>query len=273
VVLIHPGSGPTDRDGNSLLLPGDNDALKMLAEGLSEAGIASLRIDKRGVGESMAAMASEADLRFGHYVDDAALWIDHLRADDRFDRVYALGHSEGALITLLAAQRVGVDGYLSLAGTGESGADILIRQLSMQLPEPLLSDSVGLIEQLRAGEVDAEIPESVAAVPGLTALFRPSVLPYLASWFEHDPAAILAELREPTLIVQGTTDLQVGVGDAEALAAAQPDAELVIIEGMNHVLKDAPLDPVANQAAYADPSLPLSQGLLDAVAGFILETP
>ena len=69
VVLLLSGSGPTDRNGNSPMLPGKNNSLLMLAEGLASNGIASLRYDKRGVGESAGAMVAEADLRFDTYVE------------------------------------------------------------------------------------------------------------------------------------------------------------------------------------------------------------
>ena len=72
LVVIIAGSGPTDRDGNSPLLPGANNSLKLLAEGLADRGVASLRYDKRGVAASAKAMVSEADLRFNTYADDAA---------------------------------------------------------------------------------------------------------------------------------------------------------------------------------------------------------
>ena len=72
VVLLIAGSGPTDRNGNVAGLPGPNDSLKMLAEGLAANGIASVRYDKRGIAASSSAGPKEADLRFDTYVADAA---------------------------------------------------------------------------------------------------------------------------------------------------------------------------------------------------------
>src|SRR4051812_3162212 len=79
-VVIIAGSGPTDRNGNSPILPGANNSLQMLAEGLAANGIASVRYDKRGIGASAAAMVGEAELRFDMYADDAAGWVKRLRA-------------------------------------------------------------------------------------------------------------------------------------------------------------------------------------------------
>src|SRR5690606_5852587 len=84
---------------------------------------------------------------------------------------------------------------------------------------------------------------------------RPSVQPYMMSWLQYDPRAEIAKLEKPVLIVQGTTDIQVGVVQAELLAAANSEANLIIIEGMNHILKDAPAERAANIQTYTDPEL------------------
>ena len=134
VVLLLSGSGPTDRNGNSPMLPGKNNSLQMLAEGLASNGIASLRYDKRGVGESAKAMMAEADLRFETYVDDAVAWCEQLRKDKRFSAVIIAGHSEGSLIGMLAAKRCNAAGFISIAGAGRAAADILRTQLAGKLP-------------------------------------------------------------------------------------------------------------------------------------------
>lgn len=103
----------------------------------------------------------------------------------------------------------------------------------------------------------------------LEALYRPSVQPYLISWFKYDPAAELAKLSMPVLLIRGTHDLQVRQADADTLAAARPDASFLAIEEMNHVLKIAPADRAENIRFYSDPKAPLAPGLVTAVAGFI----
>jgi uncharacterized protein len=261
VVLILPGSGPTDRNSNQ---PGLNtDALKRVANELANQGIASLRIDKRGVAASAAAATAEKDLRFDTYVDDAAAWVEFLKQQKRVSRIVILGHSEGALIGSIVSQRPGVAGFVSLAGAGFRAGDVLRRQLSGQLVGDLKTRAFAMIAELEAGRLVANPPAELAA------LFRPSVQPYLISWFKFDPAAEIAKLKMPTLIVQGTTDIQVGVDDAKALAAAKPDAKLVIIEGMNHVLRAAPLDRAQNIATYTNPSLPLKPELMPALVAFV----
>lgn len=263
VVLIIAGSGPTDRDGNSALLPGANDSLKMLAEAFAAEGIASLRYDKRGVGASSGAGPSEADLRFETYIDDAVAWAESLLGDERFSRLIIAGHSEGSLIGIAAAQRLEVDRVISIAGVGRPAGAILREQLEGQLTPALMERALEIIASLEAGLLVQDVPVV------LYALFRPSVQPYLVSWFRYDPTIEIGRLTVPVLVIQGTTDIQVTTTDAGLLADASRDAVLLVIPGMNHVLKDVPDDPDAQLRSYSDPSLPLNRTLASAVTGFI----
>ncbi len=263
VALIIAGSGPTDRDGNSIALPGPNNSLKMLAESLAANGISSIRYDKRGIGASAKSITSEADIRFNNYVDDAAEWIRFLRKDKRFGAVTVVGHSEGSLIGMLAAKEAGADKFVSIAGTGRPAGTVILEQLAAQLPPQLLEASERIVRDLTAGKTPDSVP------PVLFSLFRPSVLPYLISWFPLDPAREFSQLKIPALIVQGTTDIQVNLTDANLLAEARPAARLIVIDGMNHVLKDAPADRALQVRAYSDPSLPINVQLIRDVTAFV----
>jgi pimeloyl-ACP methyl ester carboxylesterase len=263
VVLLLSGSGPTDRNGNSPVLPGKNNSLLMLAEGLASNGIASLRYDKRGVGESAGAMVAEADLRLDTYVDDAVAWCEQLRKDKRFSAVVIAGHSEGSLIGMLAAKRCNADGFISISGAGRAAADILRTQLAGKLPPELATQSDAILKNLEAGKTTDNTP------PELAAIYRPSVQPYLISWFRYDPAKSIAALAVPMLIVQGTTDLQVTVDDAKRLAAANSKAKLLLIEGMNHVLKEVPADRDKQIASYSNPDLRLAPEFLVGIVDFV----
>jgi len=110
---------------------------------------------------------------------------------------------------------------------------------------------------LEQGKTVDPLPASIQAIPNLANLYRPSVQPYLISWFTYDPAVEIAKLKVPVVLLQGTTDIQVSVDEARALKAAKPDAELILIDGMNHVLKAAPPDRAQNVAAYGNPDLPI----------------
>lgn len=261
VTLIIAGSGPTDRNGNSGAAL-NSDTYKLLAAALAKDGIASVRYDKRGVGASAAAAPSESDLRFDTYVDDAVAWVTMLHADKRFSHVTVAGHSEGSLIGMLAAQRGSVASFVSLEGAGRPAPAVLREQLKPKLPPELYAQADAAITQLQQGKTVANPP------PELNALFRPSVQPYLISWFKYDPAVEIGKVHVPITIVQGTADIQVTMEDAQALKRGAPSAQLLVVDGMNHMLKYFP-DNSSVQAAlkgYQDPTLPVDSKVISAVA-------
>ena len=260
-VLIIAGSGPTDRDGNQAMM--QNNSLRFLAEGWSDSGFSVLRIDKRGVGASASAAVQEADIRFTDFVADAVAWGHELQAHGYLNLVLA-GHSEGALIAALAAQQLsGVIGVLSLSGAGRPAAEVIRSQL-MNQPKEVQEWAFPVLDSLVQGK---QVPE---VSPWLWTLFRPSVQPYLISWFALDPADELARLEVPVLVAQGDQDLQVSMEDAEILAQANKLAVLASITGMNHVLKQVIEDDVQdNVKSYTDPLRPIHPELLQRTLMFL----
>lgn len=266
VALIIAGSGPTDMDGNTVSggISQKNNSLKQLAEGLAKAGIASLRYDKRGVASSTVSTGfQEKDLRFEHYVQDAARWVEFLKLRGGWTQIVVIGHSEGSLIGMLASQQQSaVDGFVSLAGAGKPAYQIIEEQLLQQPKE--IRDLVATYNSLLCMGL------SINDVPNyLQALFRPSVQPYLISWYKYHPQVEIAKLNVPKLIVQGDMDIQVGVADAELLKQASPEAELCIIPGMNHVLKHCDsVDRNAQIQTYTQPNLPLHEKLVATIVTY-----
>jgi len=247
-VLLIAGSGPTDRDGNSPLLPSTVDNLKQLAQQLAARGIASLRYDKRGVGESVYPGLSEQALRFDQLVEDAVLLARQLGDDARIARVSLVGHSEGALIAALAAEGADARGVVSIAGAGERASTLMRRQIEGQLPADLAVQALAALSALEAQQPVHGVSEE------LVLLFRPSVQPYLMSWFRYDPPAVLAQLDVPVLLVHGSVDAQVAVEHVRLLQQGRPDARLRVVEGMDHLLSvggDIPAGTraVANEVA------------------------
>lgn len=259
IVLLIAGSGPTDRNGNNG--PVRANTYGLLATALAARGIATVRYDKRGVAASATAGPSENDLRFDTYADDAAAWLHMLAADKRFSKLVVAGHSEGSLLGMLAVQRAPATAYVSLEGAGRKAPAILLEQLKPKLPAELYAQADAVLTQLSQGHTVANPPAELAS------LFRPSVQPYLISWFKYDPAVEIAKIKIPATIVQGTADIQVTPADANALKQADPLASLVVVQGMNHMLKYAP--DISSQAAilkgYTDPSLPIDPQVVEAI--------
>lgn len=261
VALIIAGSGPTDRNGNQGFSLQSN-TYKLLAEGLAEKGIASLRYDKQGVGGSENAMLSEEETIFHSMVNDAGLFIDYLKKQKRFNEIIVIGHSEGALVGKLLAQEKEVDKLISVAGAGRPISEILVEQINAQ-DSSLAIETKRITDAILAGDSISEVPQQ------LQGLFRESIIPYLSSWLPIDPLVELKKAKIPCLVVQGERDIQVKVEDAKILSEAE-NAELVLFEKMNHVLKDAPEDRQGNMMTYIDKKKPLTEGLIQHIADFIL---
>lgn len=253
-ILIIPGSGPTDRDGNSPAFQGKNNSLKYLAEFIAEEGISSLRIDKRGIAQSQTG-AKEEDMSFEDYINDAAEWVEFLKTEKKFEKVLIAGHSEGSLVGMVALQRCDADGFISLAGGGFPLDEVIAKQLEAQ-PPMVLEPSLAIMAKLKVGEMEDEVPQF------LFSLFRPSVQPYLITLFKYDPAVEIAKLDMPVLIVQGGMDVQVDDPNGEVLKNALPSADYLYAPKMNHVLKTVEEKVLAKQLpVYGDPTLPLDDDL------------
>jgi pimeloyl-ACP methyl ester carboxylesterase len=267
VILVIPGSGPTDRDGNNPL--GVKAApYRLLAEALAARGVSSVRIDKRGLFESKKAAADPNKVTIADYVTDTNNWVASVRHATGANCVWLLGHSEGGLIALTAAQHPkDICGVIAVAAVGRRLGDIMRQQLrDNPANAPILEPALATIDSLEAGK---RVDSSTLPAP-LQPLFDDAVQPFLIDLFSQDPARLAAGLKVPLLIVQGDKDIQVTVEDAKVLAAAQPKAKLAILPGVNHVLKIPQGDDrVANLAAYANPDLPIAPSAVDAIADFV----
>ena len=257
LAILIAGSGPTDRDGNQALFK--NNSLKYLAEGLAQKGIATFRYDKRVIAQINKATVQEEKMTFEDEVNDALLVVNHFK--DKYKKIILIGHYEGSLIGLLVAQKVVVSKFVSISGAGNSSATLIEEQIGKNAPQ-LKEESQKIISQLRKGELVDNIS------PYLAPVFRKSVQPYLISWFKYEPAKEITKLQIPILIVQGTNDLQVEDKEVQLLKEAQPKAQLLLIEGMNHVLKKVKTLE-ENQQSYLNPDLPIPEELVEGIASFI----
>lgn len=269
VVLIIPGSGPTDRDGNNPMGIRAS-TYRLLAEALAAQGVASVRIDKRGMFGSAAPGIDANAIVIGDYAADIAAWTSAIRERTDVRCVWLAGHSEGALVALVSAQTNLNDicGLILIAGGGRRLGDVLREQLrSNPANAPILAEAERIITELEAGH---RVPSAQISAP-LQGLFRENVQGFVISLFSYDPAELLRAYQGPVMVMQGTTDLQVTMQDAEILAAARPGVELVRLEGVNHVLKEAPMDRGANLATYGNPNLPLAPGIAERIAAYIVD--
>jgi len=260
VVIIIPGTGPIDRDGNSNTGLNTN-MYKLLAYALGKSGIASVRYDRRMVGQSTASQ-KENELRFEDNVDDVVSLIDMLTSDERFSKIVIAGHSEGALVGMLATTDEPIKGFISLEGAGNPGEKILTDQMKNQ-PQYMADGIKHVLDSLRRGKINPNVD------PQLYAIARPSIQFYLMSWCRYDPTQVIRKLKMPILLIQGTTDLQITVDNGLKLKSAKSSANLMLIRGMNYVLKPAPSDKELNLATYKQPDLPLNTEMVADIVDFI----
>jgi len=259
--LIISGSGPTDRDGNSAMLRKKNDSLKMLGGWLTSFGGAALRYDKRGIGESKDAAGDVSTVTFENMISDARLWIDMMKDDPRFSTIHIIGHSEGSLVGICAAGAGDVESFISIAGAGRPISIILREQFEGQ-PGFIRRKAEPILAELEKGNRVDRVPFL------LKKAFAPDLQPYLLSWMKYDPPAELAKLDIPCLVLQGTTDIQTSHVDARFLADAGSTCTLAFVEGMNHILKDAPAAKMKNIRTYMKENLPLSNNLVEELRVF-----
>ncbi len=287
VLMLH-GSGPVDRDENA---PGlALNVFRELAHRLARAGAASLRYDKRGVGQSGGdfAKAGMHDL-----LDDARAGLDWLKSRPEVDpaRVYVLGHSEGGILAPILAAEGGLDGIVVISGAAVHPLDWiileqtqLIRQASDTPPEQIereLEQTRAFIEFVKGSEGDWEdfsYEQIKQRLPSMTeASFEANKASISLTWyrqhFAHDPAATLGQVDVPVLIVQGEKDLQVPPAEAERMHDALEEAgngavTLHLLPDLNHLLRHHPEAP---NMRYRHVDEPVDPRVLELVAGWVRE--
>ena len=265
VVVIIAGSGPTDRNGNSMMGIRPN-SYAQLAWRLAERGIASLRYDKRGMPGTKGTF-DLTKMTLDDFAADARAAAESLGHDARFTRVVLLGHSEGSSLAFIAA-RAGapVTAVISVSGLGRPLGVVIREQLARQFDAATLVRYDTAMAQYLRGEQPKDVP------PQLAPLFVPINLSFMKSLSLFDPPAAIKAVRQPVLIVQGGRDLQVTVADAERLHAAKPDAQLVVVPLANHVLKQATDTTLTGQMpTYQNPTVPIMPDVANAIADWILK--
>ncbi len=267
VVVIIAGSGPTDRNGNSLMGIRPN-SYAQLAWQLAQRGIASLRYDKRAMPGTKGTF-DLTKMTLDDFAADARAAAESLAHDSRFSKVVLLGHSEGSALALIAArQGAPVAGVISVSGLGRPLGVVMREQLARQFDSATLVRYDTAMAQYLRGEQPKDVP------PQLGPLFVPINLSFMKSLTAFDPPAAIRSVRQPVLIVQGGRDLQVTVADADRLHTAKPDAQLVVVPLANHVLKQTTDTTVVGQMpTYQNPTVPIMPDVANAIAAWILKLP
>lgn len=258
VVLLIAGSGPTDRNGNTLGMVVNN-SYKFLAEGLAENNYSVFTYDKRVV-YSVKNQQEMLSLDFQHGIDDAKTIIQYLKNNLGYKNIIVAGHSAGSLVGMSASKK-DVTAFISLAGAGNSIDVILKEQLNKQAPM-LNDDTNKILTQLKEGKIVKDIN------PMLQSLFGEQNQPFLIDWISRKPQTEIAKLNIPILIINGTKDLQVGQKEAELLHKANPKSSMVIIEKMNHVFKEVENDQ-QNLESYNNLELPIHEDLVPTIISFL----
>jgi uncharacterized protein len=263
-VVMVAGSGPTDRDWKSPLLPGSNGSARLIAEALARAGFVSLRYDKRVVGpharENMQALIGRLSMQ--SHVDELAGAVRTLAGHEyvRTDRLFALGNSEGTLHALnyqLHNPAIPIAGLVLVAPPGRAVGAVGRSQLAEQaasLPngDALLALYDAAIARFLAGEPinpDPSLPPGVQTL--LQSLATPINLPLARELWTANAAPLLAQVDIPVLVIIGKKDIQVDWHtDGEPLqraAVGRKDITFLFPENANHVLKEE-LQPLSELA-------------------------
>jgi pimeloyl-ACP methyl ester carboxylesterase len=258
LAIIIAGSGPTDRNGNQNFLI--NNSLKKLAEELTNNGIATFRYDKRIV-KQIRQRNLDNNIKFDDFINDASDVITHFKTSNQFSEIFVIGHSQGSLVGMIASQDK-VNGFVSLAGTGQNIGDVIIEQINNTAPM-LKEDTEQVVSILKAGKTTNDYPLA------LSSMFSKDIQPFMISWMAYNPTNIINSLNCPVLIVNGTKDLQVSVKEAELLKRANDNSNIVIIEKMNHVLIEIEGDDLENSKSYNESFRKISPTLIENITNFI----
>lgn len=259
LVILFTGSGPNDRNGNSMMTK--NDSHKQLAMALLENGIASYRFDKRSY-TLIKERKNTDNISFDDFVTDAQTVVAHFKDDTRFNKIILAGHSQGSLVAMLAMTDY-IDGFISISGPADPIDETIVKQVAAQAP--------GLDKQLQEIFIKMKTQDSIVSNinPYLTSIVGAQIQPFMKSWMVYSPKELIADLVVPTLIINGTRDRQVDIDQATTLHAALPSSKLIIIEGMDHIFKKVSDDDTEAAKSYIDPSFPLHPELLSAIITFV----
>jgi dienelactone hydrolase len=224
VVVTSTGSGQQTRD-EPISLPNlkDYKPFRQIAEHLATHGIAVLRVDDRGVGDSTGIDTLDRATTFD-FADDVRAQVAYLRTRPDIDpkRIAIVGHSEGGIIApMVAASDPKIAAIVLLAGTAKRGEDVLLYQMNRPLE---LNAAMTDEEKSKGRAANQSILRTVIEGGDISKLPQIFHFQWTKVFLTYDPLPTIRKVRQPILIVQGELDRQVTADQADMLAKAAMDA-------------------------------------------------
>jgi esterase/lipase len=264
LVIFTAGSGPTDRDGNSKYLDGKNNSLIGLANELKNSGISTFRYDKRAVGKSLKTFDIK-NIVFEDFVEDLTNIIKYFRNEGTYNKIYLLGHSQGSLESVLAAQKEIVDGVIYLAGPARYIDQVFIEQLENQEENEVYKEMLYTVKRLQKDRKvsNDDINESQKKILNI------ENQTFLLSWMKYNPVDEVKKIKTPIIFIYGDTDTQATTKEMDVFIKAMKNPNYKVIGQMNHVLKESPEDKRENEKRYIDPSYKIHPQLAPTIVNFV----
>ncbi|MEW7291178.1 alpha/beta hydrolase [Aquimarina sp. 2304DJ70-9] len=259
LVIFIMDAGAINRDGNDRM--SKNDTFKQFSYELAKLGISTYRYDKRlfkmdGLG------IREHEISFDHYIEDARSTIDYFKKNGNYTKIFVAGHGQGSLIGMISGKGK-ADGFISIAGNADSIDQVIIEQIAKQAPGLDKSATVAF-NQLR------ENGRATSYDPALESIFRYDLQAFMRSWVKYNPSEEITQLEIPILLIHGDKDIQVELSQAEKLKESVPQAEYIIVQNMNHILKEIKGNSrLENHKSYNESWRKIMPEVLNGIANFV----
>jgi len=229
LILIIPGAGDIDRNGNNIQKNMVTNTYKLLAIYLAEKGIASVRYDKRLIGLSTSS-TKLSELGIEDYVDDATDIVNFFKDNNKFSKIVLLSHGQGVLIGSIVVSDVSIDKFIAIDGTSEREDKVLTDQMSSK-PSYIAEGFKAVLDSLRKGKTKPDVDLSLYYIA------KPDRQHFLMSWCRYDPLIEFKNIKCPLLIIQGANDLNSNTKDAIKFKETKRKSEISLFNDMDYNLK------------------------------------
>jgi hypothetical protein len=256
IIWVH-GSGQIDRNGNQPTVNVKANYIKQFRDAVNKENIAFFSYDKRTANIKNTAFLKDTQIK--DFALDANEVINHFKNNRNFTQIILVGHSQGSLVAMISAEKA--DKYISIAGAGETIDQTIVKQITEQSAEFGKITAEHFKELKETGKV-------ANVAPNLLSIFAKPNQAFWASWLALDPINEIKNIKKPVLIINGDKDLQVKIDNAKKLHVANSKSELLIVENMNHVLKDIQKEE-DNLKSYYTSDYPISEKLIQTIVSFV----